>query len=274
MRRLTKLTRRQVRWILLVMVVAVLVGFQASNGPPLEPWHTQHLSAEFTTRKADDVRTFDDYLALEDRLFEELRDEVYGATETGPEFALWRYSSGSAADPAIQQRDWNRSFELRVDNARGGILLLHGMSDSPYSLRTIGEALHERGYWVIGLRAPGHGTAPSGLKWVRWQDVAAAVQLSMTHLAAKVGERPVHVIGYSTGAPLAINLALDSLDDETLPTPASLVLVSPAIGITRAAAQSDEFPAWAGSPGRKSCPNSIPLNTTRSRPTQVRRFTS
>jgi alpha-beta hydrolase superfamily lysophospholipase len=234
---------------LLVVVIAGLVSFQATNGPDLEPWHTQHLSAEFTTRKADDVRTFDDYLALEDRLFDQLREEVYDATETGPAFALWRYSSGSAADPAIQQRDWNRSFELRVDNARGGILLLHGMSDSPYSLRTIGEALHERGYWVIGLRAPGHGTAPSGLKWVRWQDVAAAVQLSMTHLAAKVGERPVHVIGYSTGAPLAINLALDSLDDETLPTPASLVLVSPAIGITRAAALAGTKAAVGRIPG-------------------------
>lgn len=60
----------------------------------------------------------------------------------------------------------------------GGVLLLHGMSDSPYSLRALGEALNERGYWVIGLRLPGHGTAPSGLLDVHWQDMAGAVRLA------------------------------------------------------------------------------------------------
>ena len=75
--------------------------------------------------------------------------------------------------------NWNRSFELETAASRGGVLLLHGMSDSPYSLRTLGETLNQRGYWVIGLRLPGHGTAPSGLKTVRWQDMSAAVHLAM-----------------------------------------------------------------------------------------------
>ena len=250
MRRLIKLAKWHVRWgVLAIVAVAALVGFQGYNAPPLKPWHTEHLSAEFTARKADDVRTFDDYLALEDRLFDQLREEIYDTTETGPAYALVRYSSGSAADPESRQPNLNRSFELRVNDARGGILLLHGMSDSPYSLRSLGTALHERGYWVLGLRLPGHGTAPSALKRASWQDMAAAVRLSMTHLASRVGQKPIHVVGYSTGATLALDLTLDSLDRGIQPTPASLVLISPAIGIARIAALAGMKAALGRLPG-------------------------
>ena len=61
--------------------------------------------------------------------------------------------------------NWNRTFELAPSggDATCGVLLLHGMSDSPYSLRAIAERIHREGGHVLGLRLPGHGTAPSGL---------------------------------------------------------------------------------------------------------------
>jgi alpha-beta hydrolase superfamily lysophospholipase len=101
------------------------------------------------------------------------------------------------------------------------------MSDSPYSLRALGHTLNQRKFWVIGLRLPGHGTAPSGLLSIKWEDMAAAVQLSIAHLAAKVGQKPIHIIGYSTGASLALDFALNALDGRSAPVPASLVLISP-----------------------------------------------
>ena len=82
----------------------------------------------------DDVRSFNDYLQLEQRLFRQLDVKVYAKTGTGPDQALNRYSPGSFADPRKRQPDWNRSFEWDGAGA-GGVLLLHGMSDSPYSLR-------------------------------------------------------------------------------------------------------------------------------------------
>lgn len=218
---------------LLPVVAAAFLA--ACGGQPLEPWHTASLSAEFDAGTAEEVQTFGDYLALEDRLFDELREEVYSQVDTGPEFALVRYSAGSAADPFTRAPDFNRSFELVPDDARGSVLLLHGMSDSPYSLHTIGRTLFERGYRVLGLRLPGHGTAPSGLRSVRWQEMAAATRLATDHLLADGGELPFHVIGYSTGAGLALDLALNALADPQLRIPDSLVLVSPAIGITRLA---------------------------------------
>ncbi len=236
------------RWLAIPVVLAALCVV-ACGGQPLEPWHTARLQTEFTAKDADEITSLADYLALEERLYAELDKEVYAEVPTGEEFALFRYSSGSAADPRTRQPDYNRTFELPVDDPRGGILLLHGLTDSPYSLRALGNELHERGYHVVGLRLPGHGTVPAALKKARWQDWAAAASLAMAHLAAEVGERPVHIAGYSTGASLALDLAMTALDDADAVAPASLILVSPAIGVSAAAALAGPTAALGRVPG-------------------------
>ena len=218
------------------LAVAVVLLLQGCENQTLKPWHTVALTQEFTAAKADEVRTFEDYQRLEERLFAQLEEKVIAPTETGPAYSLLRYSKGSAADPQQRRQNWNRSFELPAESAIGGVLLLHGMSDSPYSLRALGLRLNQRGCWVIGLRLPGHGTAPSGLLDVQMEDMAAAERLGVAHLAAKVGPKPLHLVGYSTGAPLAIDFALDALEGGVGPVPASLVLISPAIGLHPAAA--------------------------------------
>ncbi len=227
----------------------MVVSIAGCGGQPLQPWHTVHLAEEFEANMADDVGDFAGYLALEDRLFAELEAEVYAEVATGPEYSLVRYSSGSAADPKQRQPDYNHTFELRAEEPHGGILLLHGLSDSPYSLHALGEKFHEEGFWVIGLRLPGHGTAPSGLMRAKWQDMAAAIRLAMDHLVAQVGQKPVHIIGYSTGAALALDLAVDSIGNPDQQTPASLILISPAIGISRAAALAGPTAALGRVPG-------------------------
>jgi alpha-beta hydrolase superfamily lysophospholipase len=216
---------------------------------PLEQWHTTTLDEEFHAARSGQVHSFADYLALEDRLFAELDKEVYAHVTAGPDAALLRYTSGSASDPQVRVPNWNRSFELKAPAPKGAVLLLHGMSDSPYSLRALGEALQARGYWVVGLRLPGHGTAPSGLLDLRWQDMAAAMRLAMAYLHEKVGDRPLHIVGYSTGAPLALDFALDVIEGRAQPMPASLVLVSPAIGIHAMAAAAQWKRRAAALPG-------------------------
>jgi alpha-beta hydrolase superfamily lysophospholipase len=222
--------------IRIVVVVACVLLMQGCATQPLEKWHTVRLGEEYRVSRADSVRTFEDYLKLEERLFAELDAEVYERAATGPADALLRYTRGSASDPQVREPNWNRSFEFQVDRPVGAVLLLHGMSDSPYSLRALGEALHRHGYWVVGLRLPGHGTIPAGLLDVRWEDMAGAVRLGVGHLAQRVPGAPLHLVGYSLGAPLALDFTLDAIGGEVGPVPASLVLVSPAIGISRAAA--------------------------------------
>jgi pimeloyl-ACP methyl ester carboxylesterase len=220
----------------------LLFGFliRGCASQPLMPWHTESLTAEFTARQTDEVRNFEDYLQLEDRLFAELEEKIVAGIETGPAQALVRFSEGSFANPKSRPFNWNRSFEFPAAAPVGGVLLLHGMTDSPYSLRALGESLHRRDYWVLGLRLPGHGTAPSGLLRVKWEDMAAAVRLGVDRLATQVGDRPIHIIGYSNGAPLALDFALDALEGRASPVPASLVLISPAVGLRPLAA----FAGW------------------------------
>jgi alpha-beta hydrolase superfamily lysophospholipase len=227
--------------------VALLVA--GCSEPRLEPWHTERLTEEFTAAKAGDVRSFEDYRALEERLFDQLEREVYARVDTGAAFELARYSPGSPADPRDDAPDWNRSFERVPKDPVGGALLLHGMSDSPYSLRTLAEKLAEQRYHVLGLRLPGHGTAPSGLKHITMHDLTAAVRLGVAHLSGALGGKPLHVIGYSTGAALALDFALDAVQGGASPTPASLVLISPAIRIHAAAALASAKHALSVIPG-------------------------
>ncbi|MGB1140176.1 MAG: alpha/beta hydrolase [Halioglobus sp.] len=219
-----------------LVTIVLMTCLAACGGADLELWHTVDLEHEFSEDTAADIQTYADYLVLEERLFAEMQDKVIGRVGTGPEQTLNRYSAGSAADPGVLRPNWNRTFELIPASARGGVLLLHGMSDSPYSLRAIGQTLYEGGYRVVGLRLPGHGTIPAGLTTVRWQEMAAVTELAMSHLSGELTGKPLHIVGYSTGAALALNYALDAKEREELTLPASLVLVSPAIGISPAAA--------------------------------------
>lgn len=125
---------------------------------------------------------------------------------------------------------------MPVSQPRAGVLLLHGMSDSPYSLRNLGERLHEAGAYVVGLRIPGHGTAPSGLIEVTWQDMEAAVKIAVSHLAVEAKGQPLHIVGYSNGGALAVNYALAAANESSLPQVSSLALLSPEIGLTKVAA--------------------------------------
>jgi alpha-beta hydrolase superfamily lysophospholipase len=216
------------------VVAVVLLVFHLNGRPDLKVWHTADLDEEFTADSS--VESFADYLALEDRLFAQLDEAVYQRIEPEDQRAINRYNDGSLTDPRHRTKDWNRSFVLPVEAPRVGVLLIHGMSDSPYSMRSLGERLHSEGAWVLGLRVPGHGTAPSGLVDVEWQDMSAAVRLAMTHLHQKTAGRPLVIVGYSNGGALAVEYALEALTDDGLPPSDQLILLSPEIGITKFAA--------------------------------------
>jgi pimeloyl-ACP methyl ester carboxylesterase len=255
--RLTSWVRR-----LLALVAVGALGFVAGGltlfviwvrgGPEHELWHEVELGQEFRARSSRAVASLDDYLALEERLFAELGRKVYDRVGVGPGFSFVRYSAGSRSDPrqAPGGVDWNRSFDLLPEGeVRGGALLLHGMSDSPYSMRALAEVLRAAGHRVVGLRLPGHGTVPAALKRTEVEDLVAAVRLAMRGLRDRVGERPLCMVGYSTGAALAIRHVLDALDGSGEPMPESLVFCSPAVGLTPVASFASWVQWLSGLPG-------------------------
>ena len=226
--------------VVAAVVAAVLV---LNSKPELSVWHHADLDEEFTQTSA--VATLDEYLALEDRLFAQLQHEVYDKITEAERTDFNRYNAGSKSDPTIWPRNWNRTFDLANDTPAFGVLLLHGYSDSPYSLLTVGQQLHAEGGDVLGLRIPGHGTTPSGLIHANFQDMAAAVRIGMKHLKRKLGNRPIFIVGYSNGGALATNYSLASVEDGDLPRPAGIILISPEIGISEIAAFAD-WQAWLG----------------------------
>lgn len=243
--RSARLAVRSLAHALVGASVALLVFFvvQLELRPDLEVWHEVDLDEEFT---ADgDVADFPQYLELEQRLFDQLDRLVYDANDTSPARQVLRYDRGSFADPDRCPTNWNRTFEMAVDAPRSGVLLLHGLSDSPYSMRSLGESLHAEGHHVLGLRIPGHGTAPSGLTRTTWEDMAAAVELAVVYLKRQVGDRPVHLVGYSNGGALAVHYSLAALEDPGLPAPDGLVLISPEIGISKLAGLA-AWQEWLG----------------------------
>ena len=233
------------------IVVAGLTLFisHMRDRPDLQPWHLAALDGEFSAADSDRIRGLGDYLRLEDELFAELDAEVYSKLPENLS-RINRFRRGSVVDPASFGQNWNRTFELPVERPRAGFLMLHGLSDSPYSWRALGQALHERGIWVVGLRLPGHGTAPVGLAEVDWQDFTAAVRLAARDMAAKLGaERPLYLAGYSNGAALAVQYSLAVLEGEDLPRPAGLLLISPAIAVSSTAALAEWSLRLARLPG-------------------------
>jgi len=230
--------RKAIHILFLASLGSLLVGITVfslymKSLPSLNIWHTTSLENEFTDDS--NVKDFDAYIALEERLFTELEKKIYDKVSPNVQNSIHRYTKNSFSDPRRWDRAWNRSFELQVEDPKAGILLLHGMSDSPYSLHTQAEYLHKRGIWVVAMRMPGHGTIPSGLREIKWQNMADVVKIGMKRLKKKLGNKPIHIMGYSTGAPLALNYTLLALNDSTLTLPSSLIFYSPAIGVTKAA---------------------------------------
>ena len=86
------------------------------------------------------------------------------------------------------------------------VLLVHGFSASPWELRELGEDLTARGFRVLGVRLPGHGTTPEDLAHRDWEEWRAAVERGWGLLASASGR--VYGVGMSTGALLLLELAL------------------------------------------------------------------
>ena len=202
----------------------------------LAPWHTDVLATEFSADQASATFRLEDYLAAEDSLFSELAQWV--ADDPSGAAPLSRFNPSSPTNPLNLDPNWNRTFRLRPPGAvRGGALLLHGLSDSPYSMRALGKAMADSGFIVVGLRLPGHGTTPAGLSHVSWEDWRAAVRIGAMSVAQETPPgAPFVMVGYSSGAALALEYTLEALDDPELAPPDRLVFLSPAFAVTRLAA--------------------------------------
>jgi carboxylesterase len=109
---------------------------------------------------------------------------------------------------------------------RIGVLLCHGFTGNPSSLRAWAEFLSAQGYAVSVPRLPGHGTRWQDLNQTTYGDWYAEVEQAFEKLQAECDQ--VFVSGLSMGGCLALNLAVEKGRDV-----AGLVLVNPAVNSER-----------------------------------------
>lgn len=261
--------------VLLLAFLALRIVHTGGN-PVLEPWHV-HVPDE-PHAEAIARMSWADYLAAEAALFDEVEDAISGQLPARDQVPINRYFKGSPVHPRGFAVDWNRTYELAPEGeVRGAAVLLHGLTDAPYSLRHVAEAYRRRGFVALGIRLPGHGTVPASLTRVGWHDWTAACRLAIGEARLRVGEaRPLHLVGYSNGATLALDHALAALDDPGLGRADQLVLISPMVGITAFARFAGIagwpaiVPRWARTAWIKRVPefnpfkyNSLPVHAAR-----------
>lgn len=93
----------------------------------------------------------------------------------------------------------------QAEGGRTGVLLCHGFTGSPASMRPWGEHLAAAGFTVRLPRLPGHGTSWRDMRLTRWPDWFAAVERSLDELAGRCDT--IVVGGLSMGGTLALRLA-------------------------------------------------------------------
>lgn len=128
------------------------------------------------------------------------------------------------------------------DGARIGVVVSHGFTGTPASMRPWAEYLAAAGFAVRLPRLPGHGTRWQDLNDTRWPDWYGEIRRAYDELADRCDA--VFGCGLSMGGTLVTKLAED-LGDAV----AGLVLVNPAYGTLRKDADfacylSKVFPSW------------------------------
>jgi alpha-beta hydrolase superfamily lysophospholipase len=224
---------RRVLVLLVVAVVAILGvrAWDAQRGPPLDPWHT-YVPDDLHAPEIDKA-DWASYLEHEDKILRDVRREVVDKVDEAARVPGNRYFAGSPIYPGNFKQDFNRSYSLAPNGPpQGAVVLLHGLTDSPYSLRHIARRYRDDGFVAIAIRMPAHGTVPAALTDVEWEDWDAATRLSVREARRRAPGKPLHIVGFSNGGTLAMKYTLDSLSDDRLPRPDKVILISPMIGIT------------------------------------------
>lgn len=94
-------------------------------------------------------------------------------------------------------------FELRQNNNHKAVLLIHGLTDSPFTYHDLAQIYFQQGYTVRTLLLPGHGTAADALSSINAKQWQQAVDYAIKRTIKDFDQ--VILGGYSTGAALLLN---------------------------------------------------------------------
>lgn len=187
----------------------------------------RHLVTGLNTHFIGEKLSFTDYVAATREMLEKARAKLDNAD-------IEKIIGGNAP---FQLMPSGENIKGMNKPYRRGILLVHGLTDSPYFMRYLGDFFQTQGFLVKAILLPGHGTQVGDLLDVVWQDWADAVTFGVDKLDDEVEQ--IYLAGFSVGGALSIRQSL--LDTRVR----GLWLFSPALKITSRAAFANLYKMYS-----------------------------
>ena len=118
--------------------------------------------------------------------------------------------------------DWQPTTPTKI-----GILMIHGMFGSAFSMRDLGQRLMHSGFHVRSLLLPGHCAEPKALCQTDLGDYQQAVNNHIELFKSEAQIDTLYLIGFSFGG----LLSLDYVNSHSKANIAGLILLSPALAL-------------------------------------------
>jgi len=148
---------------------------------------------------------FSDYVRYNRQTLTEVLSRLRFSTDPVP------FGAAYSLQQVVEMRSpWQRLPAMDCEPrepVRIGFLLIHGLSDSPYTLRSIGRSLAQA-YPCAVVRSvllPGHGTVPGDLLEVDRRQWLEAMEYGVDSFRG--GVDALYLVGYSSGAALSVHYA-------------------------------------------------------------------
>lgn len=148
------------------------------------------------------------------KVFNEKFKSLYRA-ELGTTQACAKQSMGEyKVCSKVLKNEGNAPYVLHADSPKATVVMFHGLSDSPFFMRSIAEHLQQQGFTSIVGLTPGHGKfdADADMEDPELKERWLGHSQSLIDLA-KTLKRPLFVGGFSTGGAFATHYSLNNPED-------------------------------------------------------------
>lgn len=184
----------------------------------------------------DRTKSYDEYLAFakEKINVENPKAQLKCPIETGVTEAL------NISKEQLVVTDLIAPFELKTANSNQAVLLVHGLTDSPYLFHDLATLFYGKGLNVRTLLLPGHATAPEALTDVEYEQWQQATRYAI----ARTLEDYEHVYlgGFSTGGALILDTLLST--KQNVDKLKGIMLWAPASKAKSSVAWAAQFADW------------------------------